>query len=368
VERVTVAVAQRAYDVSIGPGLLSRAGELVPTLPAAAERAFVVADARVAEGYLAPLERGLQALGVSVVHLGVPEGEEAKSLQVMTALHRQLATQEAHRDDPIVALGGGAVGDLAGFVAATYMRGVPILQVPTTLLAQVDAAIGGKTGVNLPEGKNLVGAFHQPVAVLADVDTLATLDERAYRSGLAEIAKYALTLDGELLGMLEADPSPLLARDTETLEWVVARCVRAKADVVALDERDSGSRLVLNYGHTLGHALERLDAFGGRTHGEAISVGMVFAARLAESAGRAPEGLAARHARLLASLGLDTVGPLPPADEILASMRLDKKYRGGVRFVLLEDVGRPYVDGRVSPERVRVALEQTGAGVQARDG
>jgi 3-dehydroquinate synthase len=366
VERVTVAVPERAYDVSIGPDLLSRAGELVPDPPAAAERAFVVADAPVAERYFAPLARGLEARGLGVVHLGVPEGEGAKSLQVMTALHRQLATQEAHRDDPIVALGGGAVGDLAGFVAATYMRGVPFVQVPTTLLAQVDASIGGKTGVNLPEGKNLVGAFHQPIAVVADVDTLATLPERAYRSGLAEIAKVALTLDLQLLDMLETDPSPLVERDPGTLERVVARCVRAKADVVALDERDAGQRLVLNYGHTLGHALERLDAFAGRTHGEAISVGMVFAARLAESAGRAPDGLAARHARLLASLGLDTDGPLPPAEEILASMRLDKKYRAGMRFVLLEDVGRPYIDGSVSPERARSALEQTGAGARAK--
>jgi len=368
VERVTVAVPERAYDVAIGRDLLSRAGEILPDLPPAAERAFVVADAAVAERYLARLARGLESRGLGVVHLGVPEGEEAKSLQVMTALQRQLAIQEAHRDDPIVALGGGAVGDLAGFVAATYMRGVPFVQVPTTLLAQVDASIGGKTGVNLPEGKNLVGAFHQPVAVLADVDTLATLPDRAYRSGLAEIAKYALTLDLELLELLETDPSPLLERDPGTLERVVARCVRAKAAVVALDERDAGRRLVLNYGHTLGHALERQDAFAGRTHGEAISIGMVFAARVAESAGRAPEGLAARHARLLASLGLDTDGPLPAADELLASMRLDKKYRGGMRLVLLEDVGRPYVDDAVSPERVRSALERTGAGAQAMEG
>jgi 3-dehydroquinate synthase len=359
VERVTVAVPDRPYDVSIGDDLLSRAGELVPDLPAA-ERAFVVADAAVAERYLAPLARGLETRGLGVVHLGVPEGEEAKSLQVMTALHRQLATQEAHRDDPIVALGGGSVGDLAGFVAATYMRGVPFVQAPTTLTAQVDAAIGGKSGVNLPEGKNLVGAFHQPVAVLADVTTLATLAERDYRSGLAEIAKYALTLDLDLLEMLESDPSPLLERDPPTLERVVARCVRAKAEVVALDERDTGRRLILNYGHTLGHALERLDAFAGRTHGEAISVGMLFAARLSEILGRAPTGLAARHARLLSSLGLGEDGPLPPAEEVLGWMRLDKKYRGGVRFVLLEDVGRPYVD-EVSTDVLRSALERTGA-------
>ena len=198
--------------------------------------------------------------------------------------------QEAHRDDAVVALGGGAVGDLAGFVAATYMRGVPFVQVPTTLTAQVDAAIGGKTAVNLPEGKNLVGAFHQPVGVVADVATLATLPDREFRSGLAEVAKYALSLDLELLDQLESDPAPVLARDPSALEAVVARCVRAKAAVVSVDERDAGRRLVLNYGHTLGHALERSDAFAGRSHGEAVAVGMVFAARMSERFGRARRG------------------------------------------------------------------------------
>ncbi len=366
-ERVRVSVPGRPYDVCVGTDVLPRAGELVPPLPGA-ERAFVIADAPVAERYLAPLSEGLADRGLGVVHLGVPEGEEAKSPAVMNALHRQLATQEAHRDDPVVALGGGAVGDLAGFVAATYMRGVPFVQVPTTLTAQVDAAIGGKTGVNLPEGKNLVGAFHQPVAVLADVGTLATLPDRAFRSGLAEVAKYALTLDLELLEMLERDPSSLLRREPAAVEAVVSRCVRAKAAVVALDERDTGGRLVLNYGHTLGHALERLDAFAGRTHGEAISVGMVFAARLSESLGRAPSGLAARHVRLLASLGLETDGPLPRVDETLDAIRLDKKYRSGVRFVVLEDVGRPVIEDAVPQELLRTALEQAGSSAQAMEG
>ena len=366
-ERVTVAVPERAYEVFIGSGVLARADELLPAL-AGAERAFVIADAPVAERYLPPLADGLAARGLGVVHLGVPEGEEAKSLQVMNALERQLATQEAHRDDPIVALGGGAVGDLAGFVAATYMRGVPFVQVPTTLTAQVDAAIGGKTAVNIPEGKNLVGAFHQPVAVLADVGTLATLPDRAFRSGLAEIAKYALTLDTELLELLERDPSPLLAREPPVLEEVVTRCVRSKAAVVVPDERDTGRRLILNYGHTLGHALERQDAFAGRTHGEAISAGMVFAARLSEALGRGTPGLAARHVRLLASLGLETDATLPPPQETLSAIRMDKKYRGGARFVLLEDVGRPFVEDAVPEELLRTTLEQTGSGAQAMGG
>ncbi|MGZ8605322.1 MAG: 3-dehydroquinate synthase [Actinomycetota bacterium] len=364
---MTVAVAARPYDVAIGAAVLEHAGSLLPEL-AGAERAFVVADAVVAERYLGPLERGLSGRHLSSVHLGVPEGEEAKTLQTATVLHRQLATQEAHRDDVVVALGGGAVGDLAGFVAATYMRGVPFVQVPTTLTAQVDAAIGGKTAVNLPEGKNLVGAFHQPVAVLADVGTLATLPDREYRSGLAEVAKYGLALDLELLERLERDPGPVLAREPRALEELVATCVRAKAAIVGQDERDAGRRLLLNYGHTLGHALERLDAFAGRSHGEAIAIGMVFAARLSEARGLAPAGLAARHVRLLASLGLETGGPLPDPGEILAAMKMDKKYRGGVRFVLLEDAGKAIVVDAVPEEALRSVLEDLGAGARADGG
>jgi 3-dehydroquinate synthase len=355
-ERVRVAVQGRDYDVTISAGLLEQAGANLPEL-AGAERAFVIADATVAARYLEPLTRGLAARGLASVHLGVPEGEEAKSLQTMAALHRQLAVQGSHRDDVVVALGGGAVGDLAGFVAATYMRGVPFVQAPTTLTAQVDASIGGKTAVNLPEGKNLVGAFHQPVAVLADVSTLRTLSDRDFRSGLAEVAKYAFTLDLDLLEELELDPAPVRSREEPALERLVARCVRAKAAVVAEDERDTGRRLILNYGHTLGHALERLEAYSGRTHGEAIAVGMLFAARLAEARG-APAGLASRHARLLASLGLETAGAMPPAEDLLHAMQMDKKFRGGMRFVLLDDVGRPVVVNSVPEDLLRKTLEE----------
>jgi len=213
-----------------------------------------------------------------------------------------------------------------------------------------------------------VGAFHQPVAVLADVATLATLPEREYRSGLAEVAKVGLALDPELLAVLEADPAPVLARDPGALVAIVTACVRAKAEIVAEDERDAGRRLFLNYGHTLGHALERLDAFAGRSHGEAVAVGMVFAARLAESLARAPAGLAARHARLLASLGLETDGALPPADEVLTAMRMDKKYRGGVRFVLLEDVGRPFVQDGVPEDMLLGTLVALGSPASETEG
>jgi 3-dehydroquinate synthase len=315
----------------------------------------------VADRYLDPLAASLAERGLRSVLLAVPAGEDAKTLQVFETVLHQMASREAHRDDLVVALGGGSTGDLAGFVASTYMRGIPFVQVPTTLTAQVDAAVGGKTGVNLPEGKNLVGSFHQPAVVICDVELLGTLEDREFRAGLAEVAKYGLTLDVELLQWLERDPGPVVQRDPAVLEQLVARCVAAKARVVAADERDAGARLVLNYGHTLGHALERLDSFAGRSHGEAIAIGMVFAARVAERRDLCAAGLAARTARLLSGLGLETDGVLPAADDVLDAIRMDKKFHGGVRLVLLEDVGWPLVVDGVADDEVRRVLETMGA-------
>jgi 3-dehydroquinate synthase len=358
--RVSVPIEGRPYDVVIGAGVMGDAGAHLPELPKA-ERAFVVADRTVADLWFGSLAGALRERGLDCVLLAAPTGEAAKTLQVYAALLNQLATQEAHRDDVVVGLGGGAIGDLAGFVAATYMRGVPYVAVPTTLTGQVDAAIGGKTAVNLPEGKNLVGTFTQPRAVLEDVLALATLPDRDYRSGLAEVAKYALTLDLELLARLEADPAPALERDPGALEELVARCVRAKAATVAEDERDAGPRLFLNYGHTLGHALERLDAFAGRSHGEAIAIGMVFAARLAVALGVAEAALIGRTVRLLSSLGLPTAGALPASEDVMAAFGLDKKWHGGARFVILEDVGRPRLVDDVSADLLRSILDEMGA-------
>ncbi|MEO8476591.1 MAG: 3-dehydroquinate synthase [Actinomycetota bacterium] len=357
---MTVPIPGRPYDVVVGAGVLAQTGALLPELPAAG-RAFVVADRAVVNNGFGTLAGSLKGAGLDPVLLTVPSGEEAKSLQMYGTLLHQLATQEAHRDDVVVAFGGGSTGDLAGFVASTYMRGMPLIQVPTTLTGQVDSAIGGKTAVNMPEGKNLVGTFFQPRAVIADVELLATLTDRDYRAGLSEVAKYALALDPELLRQLETEPAPVLARDPAVLEPLVARCVGLKAAAVVEDERDTGARLHLNYGHTLGHALERLDAFAGRSHGEAIAIGMVFAARLAESMGIAGTGLATRTVRLLSSLGLETDGPLPSIADLMPALRLDKKFRGGVRFVLLEDVGRPLVVDDVPTDRVREILGEIGA-------
>ena len=359
-ERVTVPIEGRSYDIIIGTEVIAGAATHLPDLGPAA-RAFVIADQAIVPTWLPPLESALSIREVHAVPLAVPSGEAAKTMQVYDTLLHQLATQEAHRDDLVVALGGGTVGDLAGFVASTYMRGMRFVQVPTTLIGQVDAAIGGKTAVNLPEGKNLVGTFYQPVAVLADVATLATLPDRDFRSGLGEVAKYALTLDLDLLALLERDPGPILRRDPTALEPLVARCARLKASTVAADERDTGVRLVLNYGHTLGHALERLEAFEGRSHGEAIAVGMVFAARLAEGRELCEPGLVGRTVRLLTSLGLEIDGALPPARDILSAFRMDKKFHAGVRFILLTDVGNPTVVEGVTEDEMRTVLTEMGA-------
>ena len=358
-ERVTVPIPGRSYDVVIGEGVLVDTSAHLPSLDPAT-RGFVLLDQAVA-AWLPAIETALAERGLHTYPLVVPSGEAAKTMDVYGTMLHQLASQEAHRDDVVVALGGGSVGDLAGFVASTYMRGTRFVQVPTTLIGQVDAAIGGKTAVNLPEGKNLVGSFYQPIAVLCDVATLASLPDRDYRSGLAEVAKYALALDLELLAQLESDPAPVLARIPEALERLVTRCVAIKARTVAADERDGGERLVLNYGHTLGHALERLDAFEGRSHGEAVAIGMVFAARLAERRGLAATGLTTRTRRLLSSLGLETDGALPPVRDILAAIRLDKKFHGGLRFVLLANVGRPEVVEGVGDEELRTVLQEMGA-------
>lgn len=355
-----VAAASGSYEVEIGSDLIDRADAFLPPLPGA-EKAFVVADAAVARIALAALVTALARRDIGAVHLEVPAGEAAKSLSEAQRLYRALAGAEAHRDDVIVALGGGSVGDLAGFVAATYMRGIPLVQVPTSLTAQVDASVGGKTGVNLPEGKNLVGAFHQPIAVIADVSLLRSLPDDDYRAGLAEVAKVGLSLDGDLLAILESRTSQVVARDSETLEAIVEACVRAKARVVSGDERDRGGRLVLNYGHTLGHALERLAGFGGRTHGDAVAAGMRFAARLAAELGSAEEGLVEKHDALLDSLGFEPSPSLPPVDEIAQTLRMDKKYAGGLRFVLLEGIGSPRVVEGVSEGSVRAVLLSMGA-------
>jgi 3-dehydroquinate synthase len=294
--------------------------------------------ARVAERAARALER----LGLAVHQLDLPDGEAAKRLAVIESLYRRLAAIPTRRADPVVAVGGGATTDAAGFAAATWLRGVPLVSLPTTLLAMVDAAIGGKTGVDLEAGKNLVGAFHQPAAVVADLDTLATLPAAELRAGMAEVIKAGLIADPALAAAcLERAPAAV-AGDLDALGPLVERAIAIKAEVVGGDEREAGRRAILNYGHTLGHALERLAGYQGLRHGEAVALGMVFAARVAEAAGLAPAGLADGHVELLRAAGLPVGGVALDPDAVLAAMGTDKKRgAGGLRLVLLRAPGRP---------------------------
>jgi 3-dehydroquinate synthase len=331
-----------AHDVAVGAGLLERLDELVPR-PPHARRVALVSNAVVLGHHGDPVTAALGRAGLDVTVVPVPDGEEAKDLGTLEAVYHRFAAVPLGRDDLVVALGGGVVTDLAGFAAATWHRGVAVAHVATTLLAQVDAAIGGKTGVNLAEGKNLVGAFHQPVAVVADTATLATLPERERRSGLGEVAKYGFIADPDVLSLLEYNPRSAVEGDPELLTDIVLRSVRVKARVVAADEREAGERALLNYGHTLGHAIEALSGYGAYRHGEAVALGMVFVARLGERLGVSEPGLAERTVALLRPLGLPTGGLDLDPDLVWDALTRDKKARGGVRFVLCVAPGKAIV-------------------------
>jgi 5-deoxy-5-amino-3-dehydroquinate synthase len=332
-KRVTVRV-DPPYDVVIGRGALGELG----TLLAGRRRVAVVSQAEIADAYA-----GAAAPDAEVFL--VDEGEPAKTLSTVERLGRELAAWGLLRDDVIVALGGGVVGDVAGFTAAVYHRGVAVVQVPTTLLAQIDAAVGGKTGVNLPEGKNLMGAFHQPFAVVADVDTLRTLPEREYRSGLGEVAKYAL-ISNALDELVDTESDGIRGRDSDVLTDLVACCVELKADVVARDpEERAGLRATLNYGHTLAHALEASAGYDDLLHGEAVAVGLVFAGALAAALGRIDDATADRHTEIVTALGLPTRAPEGlDQSKLRELMARDKKAQGGLTFVLLGPNGLERVD------------------------
>jgi len=338
---IQVAHGGGEYPVYIGQGVLGNASVWSRHLRG---RVLVVTDTTVAGHYLARLR---PALG-SIDHKDkavLPDGEAQKTLANWQFLIEQLVALGAQRDATVVALGGGVIGDLAGFAAAAYMRGIRVVQVPTTLLAQVDAAVGGKTGVNLDAGKNLVGAFHAPHGVIVDIDTLSTLDERDYRAGLAEVVKYGAIRDPGFFAWLEQEAEALNARLPDALMEAVFRSVENKAQVVAADEREAGERALLNFGHTFGHALETATAYQRFRHGEAVAVGMCLAARLSEHLGLAPVGTHDRLQALLDRLGLATSlpGDLDP-ERLLNLMRLDKKNAADqIRLVLLKDIGQAFV-------------------------
>jgi 3-dehydroquinate synthase len=338
---VKVPLGNRSYDIKIGTGLLARVGRECARL-GLSRRCTIISDRNVAPRYAKAAQGALAKAGFAASLVTIPAGETAKSLKVLKACYDQLAAQLLERKSFILALGGGVVGDLAGFVAATYLRGLPFVQVPTTLLAQVDSSVGGKVGLNLKAGKNLVGAFYQPRLVLCDLDTLASLPRREYRAGLAEVIKYGIIYDARLFGRLERDLPKLMRRDPRTLAAVVARCCEIKADVVRQDETESGLRAILNFGHTIGHALEAISHYGKYLHGEAIAIGQVAAAKLSGQILGLPTNEVERIERLFRRAGLPTRVKLNARQrqKMLSAMKLDKKVSAGeIKFVLARRIG-----------------------------
>lgn len=351
-DRIRVQLGDRSYDVVVGEGTARSLASLLPELPGA-EKAFVITHPSLHE-YAAPVLSQLEAAGLETIVFFVPEGERCKSLGSVSELYEKLAANEAHRHDLVVTFGGGAVSDCGGYVASTYARGMQLVHVPTTLLAQVDASIGGKTAVNLASGKNLVGTIYQPVLVVSDVSFLVTCPPEEIRSGLAEVVKYGFIADPALLDFVVAEMDGILAMDPGVLTRVVTRCAAIKAEIVSIDERELGVRAHLNYGHTFAHAIEKVNEYSDVRHGEAVAVGMMAAAHLAHELGLLDERVVELHRSVLGSAGLPTSSTLELA-ELEGAWRLDKKYKNGVRFVLLAGVGRP----EIGVEPTRAALLKT---------
>jgi len=356
---VNVSLGRRSYSILIGSGLLKRLGKECARLKLG-QSCAIITDTNVGRHYAKAAFNSLLLAGFKPVLVIVPAGETAKSLKTVQSCYDRLAANRLERKSFVVALGGGVVGDLAGFVAATYMRGIEFVQVPTTLLAQVDSSVGGKVGVNLKAGKNLVGAFHQPRLVLCDLDTLNTLPLREFRAGLAEVIKYGIIYDAPLFARLERDLKKLLQRQGKTLTEVIARCCEIKAEVVAQDETESGLRAILNYGHTIGHALEAISRYGKYLHGEAIAIGQVAAASLSAARLGLPERDVVRIADLFARSGLPTGLKLngKTRKKLFAAMRLDKKVSDGeIKFVLAKRIGKVLWTQQVPAEEIHRALD-----------
>ncbi len=341
-ETLTVALGERSYPIHIGAGLLERAELIASRLPQ--NKVAIVTNTTVAPLYLARLRRALDAQGVDAVPITLPDGEAYKNWDTLNQIFDALLNNRCERGTTLVALGGGVIGDLTGFAAAVYQRGAPFLQVPTTLLAQVDSSVGGKTAINHPLGKNMIGAFYQPLAVIADTDTLATLPARELSAGLAEVIKYGLIREPAFFNWLESNIQRLVRREPEALAYAIERSCSTKAEIVALDEREEGLRALLNFGHTFGHAIEAGLGFGAWLHGEAVAAGMVLAARLSQKLGLIGADEVSRTCRLLSAAGLPIDAPELGVERYLELMGHDKKVRGGRnRFILLRQIGGAFV-------------------------
>ncbi len=345
-----VDLGARSYPIHIGAGVVGQAGTLLA--PLAIRRAVVVTNATVATHWLAPLQTSLAAAGIAVNTLLIPDGETHKNRDTLDILLTRLIEMRAERGTVLVALGGGVVGDITGFAAAIYQRGIPFVQVPTTLLAQVDSSVGGKTGINHPLGKNMIGAFHQPLAVLADIGCLDTLPPRELAAGLAEVIKYGAIRDLDFLQWLEENIDALVHREPGALARAVHTSCRIKAQIVGADEREQGERAVLNFGHTFGHAIEAGLGYGAWLHGEAVGVGMILAAEVSSRLGSIDAAAVARLAALVARAGLPTQAPALGFERWMTLMGRDKKVAGGtIRYILLDALGAARVRADV-PEAV----------------
>ena len=355
-QTLNVALGDRAYPIHIGRGLLARAELILPHLKT--KRVAIVTNDVVGPLYLDRLRATLEAAGVRVSAVVLPDGEANKDWQTLNLIFDMLLAERCERSTTLVALGGGVVGDMGGFAAACYQRGMPFIQIPTTLLAQVDSSVGGKTAINHPLGKNMIGAFYQPKLVLADIDTLGTLPDRELAAGLAEVIKYGLIRDPVFLDWLEANLDALVARDPAALACAIERSCRNKAEVVAADETEQGERALLNLGHTFGHAIETGLGYGEWLHGEAVAAGTMMAAELSRRLGWLQDDDIERIATLFARAQLPVWGPKLGVSRYLELMAHDKKVEAGkLRLVLLREVGRAVIHGEAAPEDIAAAIE-----------
>ncbi len=345
-QTLNVDLGDRSYPIHIGTGLLCQPQLILPHL--AQKRVMVVTNTTVAPLYLAQLTAALESAGVAVAQVVLPDGEAYKNWETLNLIFDALLTDRAERKTTLIALGGGVIGDMTGFAAASYQRGAPFIQIPTTLLSQVDSSVGGKTGINHPLGKNMIGAFYQPRLVLADTDTLKTLPARELSAGLAEVIKYGLIWDAGFLAWLEANMDKLRALDQAAITHAIHRSCEIKAQVVAQDEREGGIRAILNLGHTFGHAIESGMGYGNWLHGEAVAAGMVMAAQASQRMGWLTEADVARTRALIVAAGLPDVAPDLGVDTYLDYMGHDKKVEGGkMRFVLLKKLGEAVITADV---------------------
>lgn len=355
--RVPVDLSDRGYEIYIGSGLLRQTAQHVQS-SIAVTQVVAITDSNLKTTHAQIVTKNLAQAGIVCDLVTIPAGEGSKSLGIVEQIWNEMLAAKADRQTVVIAVGGGVVGDLAGFVAATYARGIPLIQIPTTLLAQVDSSVGGKVGINLPSAKNMAGAFWQPTRVLIDPLVLHTLPDREYQAGMAEVIKYGVIMDAEFFALLEDHVEEIHARDAGLLKTIISRCCQLKAQVVEQDERETiGLRAILNYGHTFCHAFETVTNYGRFLHGEAVAIGMMCAARLAESMGRIDQQLISRQAALLTACNLPlTVSDIDP-EALLAAMQHDKKVEHGkLRFVLPTKIGHVELVDDVSMDLVRAAL------------